>query len=259
MIFDSHSHIDDLKLKDIKSDIIKNLEKDNLLGIINVGCDFETSINSFKLSQENKNIYCALGVHPSDSDKYNLDFEKFVIEKSKNNKVVAIGEIGLDYHYPDTNKELQKEIFVKQILLADALKLPIIIHTRDALVDTLSILKKYSNFLNNGGVIHCFSGSYETAKEFLKLGFYLGIGGTITYENNKVNKFLNKIPLSRILLETDCPYLTPISLKGSINQPKNVNLVFDYLVKNLNIEKAEFEKIIIDNVKTLFKKIDIKE
>lgn len=259
MIFDSHSHIDDSKLKKIQNDIINNLHNDNLCGIINVGCDYTTSVDSFNLSQENENVYCALGIHPSDCDTYNLEFEKFVIEKSKNKKVVAIGEIGLDYHYPDTNKELQKEIFVKQILLADALKLPIIIHTRDALVDTLNILKKYSNFLNNGGVIHCFSGSYETCKEFLKLGFYLGIGGTITYENNKVNNFLNKIPLSRILLETDCPYLTPLKLKGTINQPKNVNLVLDHLVEKLNLNKSDFEKIILDNVKTLFKKIEIKD
>ena len=255
MIYDSHSHIDDEKLSSIQSEIIHNFNKDNLHGIINVGCDQESSLNSFKLATNNEKIYCALGIHPSCISNYNQKFEQFIIESSKHNKVVAIGEIGLDYHYENTDKQAQQDIFVKQILLADTLHLPIIIHTRDALVDTLAILKKYSNFINNGGIIHCFSGSYETAKEFLKLGFYLGIGGTITYENNKVNKFLNKIPLSRILLETDCPYLTPVPLKGTLNQPKNVNIVLDYLSNKLNIEKQNLEQILNDNIKTLFKKI----
>ena len=163
-----------------------------------------------------------------------------------NSKIIAIGEIGLDYHYDNTNKDRQKDLFIKQIMLAKEYKLPIVIHTRDATKDTIDILKKF----NIKGIIHCFSGSLETAREYINMGFYLGIGGVVTFKNSKLKDVIKEIGLDSIVLETDSPYLSPI--RGNKNFPKNIKIIAEYIASLLNISVEEVSKKTTLNVKKIY-------
>lgn len=212
LIFDSHAHYDDAKFDNDRDELIKSMLDKNVNTIINCGTDIDNSNKCINISKRFERVYCALGVHPHEADSVNNDF----IEKLKNlfdfKKAIAVGEIGLDYHYDLSKRENQIDIFEKQIKLALEINKPIIVHDREAHKDTLDLLKKYKP----KGVIHCFSGSVEMAKEITNLGMYIGIGGAVTFKNaKKIVDVVKQTPLNRILLETDAPYMTPVPYRGT--------------------------------------------
>ncbi|MEG1965975.1 MAG: TatD family hydrolase, partial [Oscillospiraceae bacterium] len=210
-IFDSHAHYDDEDFDEDRNKLLLNMADNGIEYILNASSDIVSSRNSVDLAEKYPFIFAAVGVHPQSAQTYSDEIQAELIELSKLKKVVAVGEIGLDYHYDDTNKIFQLIAFEKQLLLAEELDLPVIIHSRDATEDTLSLLKKYKP----RGVVHCFSGSAETAAEIIKLGMYIGFTGVITFKNAKrAIEAAKIIPLDKLLVETDCPYMAPVPFRG---------------------------------------------
>lgn len=243
MLIDTHAHLDDEKFDNVKQ-IIENAKNDGVGIIICSAYDLLSSKNAFEISQRYDNVYCTLGIHPHNAKDYSDEFEDFVKSVYRNKKVLAIGEIGLDYFYDLSDRQIQKQVFEKQIKLANELNMPIVIHTRLATEDTINILKTHREFLGSKGVIHCFGGSLETANEYLKLGFAVSVGGSITFKNaNKLREVIKGIPLDKICLETDCPYLAPVPLRGSVNEPKNIKIIAEMLSEIKNVSIQEVEKI----------------
>lgn len=230
MLIDTHCHLsyEDYDNLDF---VIKNMN-----GImIASGCDDKTNKEVLELVKKYDNVYGTLGIHPEEIDKMNEFSFKFIEENILNPKIVGIGEIGLDYYWIKDNKEKQKEIFEYQLKLAEKYNKPVIVHSRDAIQDTYDILKKYKL----RGSIHCFSSSLEMAKEFIKLGFNIGVGGTVTFKNSKkLQEIIKEIDLKNILLETDSPYLSPEPKRGKRNQPSNVYYVALKIseLKNIDIQ-----------------------
>lgn len=210
MIFDTHAHYDDNAFESDRDSLLASLPKQGVCGILNAGTNMRSSKKAIELSQKYPYIYSAVGIHPEcilDQDVNFSDLENL----SKNKKVVAIGEIGLDYHYNSDNKALQIDYFEKQILMANKLSLPILVHDREAHNDTLNLLRKHKP----KGVVHCFSGSLEMAEEILKLGMFIGVGGVVTFKNaKKLVEVVENIPLESLLLETDAPYMAPVPNRG---------------------------------------------
>lgn len=217
-----------------------------------IGCCFESSRDVMNLAKKYDSVYCTIGVHPSDCEKYDEQiFEEMV--KNRHEKVVAIGEIGLDYYWTKENKEIQKLVFESQIKLAKKYKLPIVIHCRDAYADTLEILKRNMP-LDNGAVMHCYSGSLQFAKELLKLGVKFSFTGTVTYKNAKnVQEVAGNLPLDSFFFETDSPYLTPTPYRGERNEPKFVAEVYKFVADLRGISAKEMEQIADRNAKEFFK------
>ena len=262
MLFDTHAHYDDERfeseLDKPLDDFITELFSGDVGGIINAGTNIETCKKSIQLSEKFDRVYASVGIHPSDCYKYgDIDgILESIRELSRHKKVVAIGEIGLDYHYDGYDKDEQKRVFIAQLKMANEVGLPVIIHSRDACFDTVSILKENKNLLSNGFLMHCYSESVETAKELLKLGGYFAFGGAITFKNAKKQDVIKSIPIDRLFAETDRPYLTPVPHRGEKNEPKNVVYVYNYMADVLDVTvqklKAEFNK----NSATLFKKFN---
>ena len=256
-MIDTHAH---LNFKEFNNDREKVIERFFAGGgekIINVGCDLKSSQESYELALKNENIFAAAGIHPHDADtasKYNL---KKIEELAKHYKVIAVGEIGLDYFRNLSPREKQIEAFKRQLELAENHQMPIIIHCRDAYNDLLDILKKYKTS-DWRGVIHCFNASRETAEEFLKLGFYVGFTGIITYYKNKlaeepeIYKAIKSVPLNKILIETDCPYLAPVPERGRRNEPLFVRYVAEKIAEIKKIGFNEIEKVTSQNAVELF-------
>ena len=235
-MIDTHAHIYKEYYDDI-DELVDELKSKNMLHVINASTNYENALEI--INQYNKNdgfILPAIGIHPEEIDNYDLDKIEDLI---KNNKVYAIGEIGLDYYWVKDNKEKQKELFIKQIELAKKYNLPVIVHTRDSIQDCFDILKEH----RVKGVIHCFSGSLEMAKEFIKLGYKLGIGGVLTFKNSNLYKVIENIDLENILLETDSPYLSPEPFRGKQNTPSNVYYVAKRIAQIKNIRTEEVIKI----------------
>ena len=255
MFVDTHCHLTDDKYEDFNL-IYQNLVENDISIAINMGCDLSSSIAGKELAEKYDKIYFGVGVHPSEIDKFSSsDFDEFV-KLSKNDKCLAIGEIGLDYHYDNIDKESQKKLFVSQLELAKTLKLPVSIHSRDCTEDMLKLLKENKNLLEYGAVMHCFSGSLETAKILLNLGLFISFSGTLTFKNAKnLLEVANYLPLDKCLTETDSPYLSPEPFRGKLNEPKNVKFVLSKLafIKNLSVEKMA--DIVLENTKNLFYKL----
>ncbi|KLO23764.1 TatD family hydrolase [Marinitoga sp. 1197] len=253
-LIDTHCH---LNLIENKEDIIKSFEENNVNFVIEVGIDIENSFKSLELADNHKNIYCAVGIHPNESKKLsNKDFDTINI-LAKNEKVVAIGEIGLDYYREYTTKNEQYYSFVNQFNLAKENKLPVILHIRDAYDDAFNLI------LNEGvnedlGVVHCFSSDWKTAKKFLDLGFYIGIDGPITFKNNyKLVEVVKNTPVEYILPETDSPFLTPVPFRGKKNNPIYTKYIITKIAEIKNINPEELSEIFIENAKKLFRRIKI--
>lgn len=255
MLIDTHCHLTDERYNSV-AEIIKNFKSVGGVKAITVGYDLNSSENCVKLSNEFAEIYSIVGVHPSDCAQVTEEGLMLIKKLSQNEKCVAIGEIGLDYHYDGYDKQSQIDAFINQICLANDLNLPISIHSRDATKDTLDILKSYKSKLNQGGVMHCFSGSVETAREYLNLGLYISFAGPVTFKNagvlTEVAKF---VPNDRFLTETDGPYLTPHPFRGSVNEPKMVDLVAKRLAEIKNIDYENLIELSVNNAYTLFKKL----
>ena len=247
MFTDTHCHI----YNEYYDNIDAVLASANDLGInrvINCGCDNKSNEEIIKLIGIYNNMYGAIGIHPEAVSDYRLEDLKYIEEHIKNNKVIAIGEIGLDYHYTTENKEQQIDLFERQLELADRYNMPVVIHSREATEDTLKILKKYKL----KGVIHSFSGSLEIANEYIKLGFLLGINGVITFKNCKLKDIMPKIGLENIIFETDSPYLTPEPYRGCKNEPGYTIYVAKYVADLYNIDIEKLAEITNSNIKRIF-------
>lgn len=245
MLIDTHLHLDGSDEK-IKKIVDRALENDVKYLIVS-GSDREDNKFNTKLVDRFSNIFISVGFHPcmaSDVTDDDFNFLEDIIKSC--NKVVAIGEIGLDYHYGKDDKEKQIELFKRQLDLASRYNLPVVIHTREAFLDTYNILKEY----NLKGVIHCFSGSLEVSEKYMELGYYLGIGGVVTFKNSKLGEVIKKIGLSRVVLETDSPYLSPF--RGEINEPSNIKEIALYLASLLDISYDEVANITSSNAIDLF-------
>lgn len=248
MFTDSHCHIYDEYYENIEE--IITLAKDNKVNrFINNGCDSKTNIEVIDKIAKYENMYGAIGIHPEYVDNYTVEDINFIKDNLNNNKIIAIGEIGLDYYYTKENKEKQKELFEKQLKLAEDNNIPVIIHSRDATLDTINTLKKYKV----RGLIHSFSGSLETAKEYIKMGYLIGINGVITFKNANIKDVIKEIPLEYLVLETDSPYLTPVPYRGKQNNPSHILDIAKFVFELKNISLEELSKITNDNLKRIFK------
>lgn len=247
--FDSHAHYNDEKFDTDRDELLSSLQKNSISHVINAGTNYNTSLFSINLAKKYSYIYAAVGIHPEDIS-LNESIDK-IKELTKNDKVVAIGEIGLDYYWDSSNKEQQKEIFLSQLKLANEIKLPVIIHDRDAHNDILLSLKTCP--VDKSGVIHCYSGSLEMAKLFLNMGYYLGFGGTSTFSNAKtVIEVLKYIPIDKILIETDAPYLTPVPFRGKRNNSMYLKYIVEKIAEIKNISSEQIAEITSNNAKKLF-------
>lgn len=225
MIFDSHAHYDDHAFDEDREEILSALAEGGVGTVVNVGAGLEGTRKTVELIQKYPFIYGAAGVHPDEAGELNEETFAWLREQCLQDKIVAVGETGLDYYWDKESHEVQKKWFIRQLELAKELSLPVIIHSREAAADTMEILKQeYSPQMQ--AVIHCYSYSPEQAREYVKMGFYLGIGGVITFKNaRKLKEVVRETPLERILLETDCPYLAPEPFRGKRNDSRNLTYV----------------------------------
>ncbi len=253
LIFDSHAHYDDHAFDEDRDRLLAGLALNGVGKVVDISARFEDIPRILKLTKDYDFIYAAMGVHPS--ELAGLDDDEFAeIEKTLSDpKVVAVGEIGLDYHYEDTDKPVQKEWFVKQIDLAKRHGMPLVLHSRDAAKDTLDIVKA-ENARDAGGVMHCFSYEKEMAREYLDMGFYLGIGGVLTYKNaRKLVEVAEYMPVERILLETDCPYLSPVPHRGERNDSTNIKYVVEALSAIKNMPAGDIIRITAENACRMYR------
>ncbi len=249
MIFDSHAHYNDKRFDDDRDTVLAEMLQNTVCGIVNCGTDLQSSKRSIALAEQFNGMYAAVGFHPEDLEHVDRDYEACANLLS-HDKVVAIGEIGLDYYWDAFPRPVQQEWFVRQMQLAKTLDLPVIVHDRDAHEDTLTLLKQERPV----GVLHAFSGSVEMAKEVLNLGMYIGLGGVVTFQNaRKTVEVAQTIPLDRLLLETDAPYMTPVPFRGRRNDSTMIRFVAAKIAELRNMETDEILDITTANAKRLFR------
>ena len=251
MYIDTHCHLEKKYYEDIDK-VIKENRESGIDKIIVSGCGIQEIKEVLGYAETYDDVYLTLGFHPEYVEEINdsdIEWLKEVVKTNK--KVIGIGEIGLDYYYSKENKDKQINLFRKLLYLAEELNLPVVIHSRDATKDTIDILKEY----NLKGIIHCFSGSLETAKEYIKIGYFLGIGGVVTFKNSNLRDVLKELSLDNIVLETDSPYLAPTPLRGSVNSSKNIPLIGKELANIFSVSEEEVGKITTKNASLIFKKI----
>lgn len=246
-MIDTHAH---LLMLDKNKEIIENMKNDDMDFIINIGTTLEDSIQGVELSSKHEKVFTTVGIYPEYSLETTEEDLKKLEELAKNEKVVAIGEIGLDYHY-DYDKESQKKLFIKQLEIADRLGLPFCIHCRDSASDVYEILSQNKHLIRNSGLMHCYSEGKDWFDKFLGLGLYLSFSGNITYKKRD-RSFLRDIPLDRILVETDSPYLSPEPIRGHKNEPKNVQFVIDKIAYEIGISSDQLKKITTENAKKFY-------
>ena len=251
MIFDSHAHYDSSQFDTDRDELLTAISENGIQTIVNVGAAWDALPITLDLAKKYPFVYAALGLHPNDVEDLDEDKMEQLKQMCLQEKVVAVGEIGLDYYWDNVPCDVQKKWFVRQLELAKELDLPVIIHSRDAAEDTLNIMKRYDGKLR--GVIHCFSYSKEMAREYVKMGFYIGIGGVVTFKNGKKTKaVVSDIPMDRILLETDCPYLAPEPYRGK----RNSSLYLPEIAQAIaDIKGMTYEEVVNqtrENAKTLF-------
>lgn len=248
MFIDTHCHIDSSVSGDV---YIKNAYSANVKGLIFSFCNQDCYQAGIEFLDKYPDVFVSLGFHPEDADNItDKDLQCLDEVLVSSSRIVAIGEIGLDYYWRKDNKEKQRDLFQKQLDLAVKHQMPVVIHCRDAIQELYDILSQYKGKVK--GVIHCFSGSYEMARAFIELGFVLGIGGVLTFKNSKLYQVVEKLPLSSIVLETDSPYLTPEPHRGEMNESKYIPLVAEKIAQIKGISLSEVEKITTDNAKRVF-------
>ncbi len=254
-LFDTHCHLDDERFNEDREELIGNLRKDGVERLVTAGYSLEGSKRAVELSEKYDFIYATIGISPNDIPETieELDEELKQIEEIFINakKVVAVGEIGLDYHWNTENKDIQKQAFIKQIELANKLNLPIQIHTRDAVMDTLEILKNYP--VDKKGIFHCCPFNRELVKEGLKLGFYISFAGPTTFKNAKnAPEIIQLVPEDKMLVETDSPYLAPEPFRGKRNDPRNVQFIIKKIAEVKEKSFEDIEKIVYENANRIF-------
>lgn len=250
-LFDSHAHYNDEKFKEDREEVLKEIYKSGVTKLVNAGYSLESSKTAIEIANAHDFIYATVGISPNDIENFKNEDLDNIVKLANNKKVVAIGEIGLDYYWNKENKSLQKEVFISQIKIANELNLPIVIHTREAIYDTLEILK--NNSCNRKGIFHCCPFNVDLVREGLKLGFYISFAGPTTFKNSKnAAEIINMVPLDKMLIETDSPYLSPEPLRGKRNDSRNVKYIAQKIadVKEISIE--EVAKRTYDNAKKIF-------
>lgn len=247
-LFDTHAHLTDERFDNDRCFVINDLRQEGINYVLNMGTDLKDSKAGILLANDYSNIYTAVGIHPHVASEVPKDYISQLEKLAKENqKVLVIGEIGLDYHYDLSPRDVQKKVFIEQIELAKSLDLPVSIHSRDATQDTIDILKEHSNGLKPS-IIHCFSGSVETAKIYLDLGFYISFAGPVTFKNaSKLQEVAKYIPAKNMLIETDSPYLAPTPMRGLRNEPKYVGYIADTICNLKQIDFDEFCDIVYKN------------
>ena len=248
-IFDSHAHYNDSQFDPDRDGMISSLESNGVCGVINCATDYDSSVISVEYAHKYPNFYAACGIHPEDIRSDWADQLERIVPLLSDSKCTAVGEIGLDYHYDGVPKDIQHEVFCAQLKIAQEHSLPVIIHDREAHADTLDIIKKYKP----RGVLHCFSGSPETAREVLKLGMYLGFGGVVTFKNAvKCVETVRMMPLDRLLLETDCPYMAPVPFRGKRNDSSLISYTAQKIAEIRGMDAQDIINIAAANTKKLF-------
>ena len=252
MLFDSHAHLTDNRFDSDRKDVIEKAIQAGISGIINPGACMKSSEASVELSKEYDLIYAAVGIHPHDAkEAKEADYDKLRCWLQNEPKVIAVGEIGLDYYYDFSPKDVQREVFIRQLQLAKETGLPVIIHNRDSHGDMMEILRREARGVK--GVLHCYSGSVEMARELLQMGFYLSFAGPLTYKNAaKLPDVVKEVPLERILIETDCPYLTPQPYRGKRNEPSYVRFVAEKIAELKGKSWQEVAETTKENTLLLF-------
>ncbi|MTH55265.1 YchF/TatD family DNA exonuclease [Bacillus mangrovi] len=252
MLFDTHAHLNAVQYEEDLEEVIARARQEGVEKIVVVGFDTDTINRAMELVEQYDFMYAAVGWHPVDAIDMTDEHLDWIKELASHPKVVAIGEMGLDYHWDKSPKEVQKEVFRKQIALAKEVKLPIIIHNRDATADVVEILKE-EGAEEVGGIMHCFTGSAETAMECIDMNFYISFGGPVTFKNAKKPKEVAaEIPLDRLLIETDCPYLTPHPFRGKRNEPGYVKFVAEQIAELRGMTYEEIADITMENAKKCF-------
>lgn len=249
-IFDSHAHYEDSRYDEDRQAVLSSMSSNGVSYIVNVGSSVETSRKTVELVKSHPYIYGSVGVHPEEcGDMTEADID-IIKELAANDKIVAIGEIGLDYHWPEPEHDIQLKWFRRQMELAVSLKMPVIIHSRDAAKDTMDVIKEYSDELVSGkkGIIHCYSGSPEMAREYVDMGFYIGVGGVLTFKNaNKLKNVVREIDISSIVIETDCPYMAPAPFRGERNDSSLLKYVVETMAGIKGIPAEEVVRITCEN------------
>lgn len=249
MLIDSHAHLNNKQYKNDLDAVVEKAHKNGVKYIIVNGYDIDSSKQAAELSKRYDIVYATVGIHPLDIDKFDENTITSIRELAKESKVVAIGEIGLDYYYDKSTKDRQKEIFQMQLELAKELDMPVTIHARDSINDIYEMLKESNNY----GVMHCYSGSVEYARKFIDLGYYISLAGPVTFKNAQVPKEVAlNVDLSKLLIETDCPYLTPHPNRGKRNEPSYVSLVANEIAQIKGISLKEVEDTTSANAIKLF-------
>ena len=257
MIFETHAHYDDDQFDEDREQLLEKVCQSGVGPIINVGASIESTKTTLELARTHDFIYAAVGVHPSDIECLNEETFAWLREQTSWEKTVAVGEIGLDYYWDkeEAVQEKQRYWFARQLQLARETKLPVIIHSRDAAADTLQVMKEV-HAEEIPGVIHCYSYTKEMAQEFIKMGYYIGVGGVVTFKNaRRLVETVEAIPLDRILLETDCPYMAPEPHRGTRNDSSNLRYVVDKIAEIRGIAAEEVEAVTRENAFRLFTKV----
>lgn len=250
MYFESHAHYDDGRFKNDREEILNLLPSCGIDYVINVGCDMKSSRESIKMAEKYDYIYAAVGVHPHDAENMKESDLDEIRQMSNHKKVVAIGEIGLDFYYDNSPRDVQRYWFKRQLEIVKELNKPVIIHSRDASQETFDIIKESGV---KKGVIHCYSGSAQMAMDYVKMGFYIGVGGVVTFSNaKKLVEVVDTIQLEQILIETDSPYLSPIPNRGKRNDSRNLQFVVEKIAKIKDISPEKVANITKLNAKQLF-------
>ena len=255
MIFESHAHYDDEAFDGDRETLLAGMQGNGIEYIINVGADLASTQRSIALAERYPFIYAAVGVHPDGVGELNEENFQWLREQCAHPKAVAVGEIGLDYYWDTVPRQQQREWFVRQMELAVETKLPVIIHSREAAAETFALISRHHAH-TTGGVIHCYSYSREMAQEFIKMGYYIGVGGVVTFKNaKKLKETVEAIPLERILLETDCPYMAPEPHRGTRNDSSNIPFVIAKIAELKGIAEEEVERVTEENAVRLFTKV----
>lgn len=252
-IFDTHAHYDDEAFEEDREELLSSMPAGGVTRIVNVGASLDSCRRTIRLMEQFPYVYGAIGIHPSETGELNEEKFSWLKEQCLHPKCVAVGEIGLDYHWEEPEKEIQKKWFARQIQLARELEKPMIIHSRDAAMDTLKLMKA-EHAEEAGGVIHCYSYTKETASEFLDMGFYFGIGGVLTFQNaKKLREAVAYIPLNRIVVETDCPYLSPVPNRGKRNNSLNIPYVILALAQIKGMDEEAVRIALWENAHALYR------
>lgn len=250
MYFESHAHYDDRRFREDGEALLGSFPSLGIAYVVNVGCDVKSSKASIRMAEKFDHVYASVGIHPSSVQDMSSTTIDELKRLSAHKKVVAIGEIGLDYHYDDYSPEAQRFWFRQQLRLAEEVNLPVIIHSRDASEETFDIIKSTAV---RRGVIHCYSGAAPMALEYAKMGFYIGVGGVVTYSNaRKLVEVVEALPLERIVIETDCPYLSPTPNRGKRNDSRNLQYVVEKIADIKNVTPDEVRNVTMQNGKSLY-------